>query len=161
LFGGKNSENTADLLFQKGAGVMETMSSFSATSDHTLDAKNRIFIPLKFREKLGDTIYILRQRSDDGNCLHIYTKEAYEAKAKMYNEMEAKALTPEELESATRTARRFFFFIDDVPFDSKGRITLKPLQLEHAGIEKDAVIIGMGDQFEIWSRANWEKYMGF
>ena len=79
----------------------------------------------------------------------------------MYNEMESKALTQEELEEATKTARRFFFFVDDVPLDSKGRITLKPIQLAHAGIEKDAVIIGMGGQFEIWSRANWEKFMGY
>ncbi len=140
---------------------MDETSSFSATSEHTLDAKNRMFIPLKFRENLGDTIYILRHRTSDGNCLHIYTKEDYEAKAKMYNEMESKALIPEELEEATRIARRFFAFIDDVPLDSKGRITLKPLQLAHAGIEKDAVIIGMGGQFEIWSKANWEKMMGF
>ncbi len=140
---------------------MDEISSFSSTSEHTLDAKNRMFIPLKFRENLGDTIYILRQRSEDGNCLHIYTKEDYEKKAKMYNEMESKALTQEELEEATKTARRFFFFVDDVPLDSKGRITLKPIQLAHAGIEKDAVIIGMGGQFEIWSRANWEKFMGY
>ena len=134
-------------------------SGFSSTSEHTLDAKNRIFIPTKFRENLGDTIYVLRHRTSDGNCLRLYTKEEYMTKAAKYNNLEADALEPEELDKATKTARKFFAFIDDNQVDSKGRMTLKPSQLAHAGIDKEAIIIGMGNQVEIWSRANWEAYM--
>lgn len=137
-----------------------TELGFSATSEHTLDAKNRIFIPMKFRENLGETIYVLRQRTSDGNCLRLYTKEEFMIKAEKYNNLEADALEVEDLDKATKTARRFFAFIDDNQVDSKGRMTLKPSQLAHAGIDKEAIIIGIGNQVEIWSKANWEAYMG-
>lgn len=140
---------------------MDTNKGFASTSQHGLDAKNRIFIPVKFREALGETIYVLRQRTSDGPCLRLYTQEQYTAKAARYNAMEEEALTQEELDKVTRISRNFFAFIDDLSVDKQGRITLNALQLEHAGIDKEAVIIGMGNQVEIWSKSNWEKYMGY
>ena len=43
----------------------------------------------------------------------------------------------------------------DVELDSSGRVTLPPPLLAHAGIEKDAVVAGVGDHLEVWGRERW------
>ncbi len=50
---------------------------------------------------------------------------------------------------------------DDVELDKQGRILLKANWLNHASIEKDAIVAGVGNRVEIWSKEKWEEATTF
>ena len=114
---------------------------------HTLDAKNRIFIPAKMREDLGEHFYITRQMNEA--CLGVYTREEIDAISEKISKLP---------DSKVSKLRKFFFsqMLDAYP-DSNGRIGLPPALIEHAHIDKTAVIVGVGNHVEIWSEELWTK----
>lgn len=110
---------------------------FNFTYNHTLDAKNRIIIPAKFREQLGDEFVIFKGPE---KCLYVYDKETFEQVSRQF------------INHSNRTVQRSFFSqVIDVSADKQGRVTLFADQLEHAGIVKDVVTIGAGQRIEIWA----------
>jgi MraZ protein len=43
----------------------------------------------------------------------------------------------------------------EIDLDASGRVTLPPPLLEHAAIEKEVVVVGVGDHLEVWGRERW------
>jgi hypothetical protein len=43
----------------------------------------------------------------------------------------------------------------EVELDGSGRVTLPPPLLAHAAIEKEVVVVGVGDHLEVWGRERW------
>ena len=125
--------------------------AFNGTFDHTLDVKNRLTVPSKFRAALSGSVFVVRGAEP---CLSVYPEAHYQA----LTDESLKGLAP--LSPQYRELRRLFNSrADDVELDGAGRIALKAKQLEHAGISgRDAVITGAGDCLEIWDRATWESY---
>lgn len=114
---------------------------------HTLDAKNRIFIPAKYRDALGEAFYITRKMNKA--CLAIYTEEAMEEIGEKVNQIP---------DSYAAEIKEFLFSkCVIVSSDSNGRIVIPPELLRHAGIEKNAVIIGAGNHLQIWSDVAWAE----
>ena len=104
---------------------------------HSIDAKNRLFVPAKFREALGEEFYIFK---GPDHCLYVYDKERYEVVAEQFKN------------TTDRAAQRAFFGnTAEVNPDKQGRVTLTPELLEFAGITKEAVIVGAGGRIEIWN----------
>lgn len=117
--------------------------SFSGLYFHSLDVKNRLFIPVKFRDRLGEE-FVLFKGPD--KCLYIYDKERFEEIGEQF------------VNSPDRAAQRAFFSqAAEVTPDKQGRVTLTPEQLAHAGISKDAVFVGAGKRIEVWSPENYEN----
>lgn len=115
---------------------------------HSLDTKNRITIPSKFRSLLGD-MFIMNKGWD--NSLNIFTLEAWKTFEERVKNM------PKSEELARRFARIFFGGAVECEPDSAGRV-LVPLNMrEYAGIKRDIVILGVSDRVEIWSKENFEK----
>ena len=113
---------------------------------HNLDAKNRIFVPAKLREELGETFIIAKATREP--CLKMYSQEGWkEYLAPLLND--AKKLAEKKL--ADRIVRYLHASMVQVTPDSQGRVILTPGLLEYAGIEKEAVIVGGGDFAVIWS----------
>ena len=116
---------------------------------HSLDAKNRIIIPSKFREQLVDT-FILTLAID--NCLAIYAKKQFED---LVNKIA-------KLPSAAKNVRKYMHLItakaNEVSLDKMGRIQLPNLLKENVGIIKDCAIIGVNDHIEIWDKDKWLNY---
>ena len=119
---------------------------FVGEYNHTLDTKNRVFIPSKIREQLGETFYITRKM--DKECLAIYPE------AEM-------ALITEKLnqfpDSEVGDIKRFLYSksICASP-DSNGRVVLPPQILSYAQIEKNVVIVGVGNHVQIWAEHLWK-----
>ena len=113
---------------------------------HTLDSKNRVFIPAKHRDILGVNFMIT---CGTDHCLSVYSMEEWEKYTKKIEELPA------------TQARAFIRFIYSnaqmAQPDAQGRVLLTPEQVAYAGIVKDAVIIGSGNHAEIWSAENWQK----
>ena len=114
---------------------------------HTLDDKNRIRLPAKFREKLGNE-YILMPGTD--GCISLYSADAEELFIKAVTELgEFSAYNAETIRSLSEMAAT-------VEADSQGRFMLPSELLELAHIDKDVRIIGVMNRVEIWSE---ERYI--
>ena len=115
---------------------------FTSSYNHTIDAKNRVFIPAKFREKLGDEIVI--SQSVREHCLKICSVAEWE-----------KYLEP--IKKLDRAQSEYVLRIMNgsslsLPLDSTGRVQLTADLIAYAGLEnKQVVIVGCGDYAEIWS----------
>ena len=114
---------------------------------HTLDAKNRIFIPTKLRDDLGDHFYITRKMNK--SCLAVYST------VEMDRICEQIAQFPD---SEVSEIKEFLFSktIYVTP-DSNGRVVLPPNILEYAKIDRNAVIVGAGNHLQIWSDILWAE----
>lgn len=117
---------------------------FANNYDHTLDSKNRLFIPAKFRAELGESFYLYYD--GNGSCIAIFSNEIYEQKSQ------------EVLESKDADWERFFFSnIISVEPDKQGRITLKASICEDIGLKKDVKIAGVGSRVEIWDAEKFKE----
>lgn len=113
---------------------------------HALDAKGRVNFPVRIREALGERFIITRGL--DG-CLFVYSVEGWA-------ELEAK-LSALPM-SKSRDIKRFFFAsATEVEPDKQGRILIPQNLREHAGLDKDIVIIGVSERAEIWNSAYWSE----
>lgn len=120
---------------------------FMGEYNHTIDAKGRLTIPSKFREQLGDGFIVTKGL--DG-CLFVFDKGEWE-------KFEEKLTTLPMTSSEARTFVRFFIAgAAFVEVDKMGRILLPPSLRTHAGISKDAVLLGVASRIEIWSKERWD-----
>jgi MraZ protein len=133
-----------------GAGAV-----FTGDSTHTLDPKNRVFVPKRFQEQLGRNAAGLQvavlTRGFEG-CLFLFSEDGYRA---VLQRMTTQPFGGEQL----RTMQRLFFSnVHETPVDSSGRVLLPEKLRKYAGIDKEVVMVGVADRAEIWDRARWEKF---
>lgn len=123
---------------------------FIGTYQHTLDSKNRLIIPAKFRKQLGDAFVVTKWME---HSLHAFTLEGWEL---FSNQIKKLPMT----NSDARRFKRFVFSgAVEAEFDKQGRISLPRTLRQYAEIEKDVVIFGTGDDsFEIWGAEQWASY---
>ena len=121
---------------------------FRGEYSHTVDAKGRLIIPLKFREQLGEECIVTRGL--DG-CLFIFESgewEAYEEKLR-------------KLPMTNKNARSFVRVLSGgatpCEFDKQGRILLPATLRKFAGIEKDVILAGLPNRIEVWSEQKWNE----
>lgn len=122
---------------------------FIGEYQHSLDSKNRIIVPAKLREGLGNKFVITKGL--DG-CLYAYPLEEWRV-------LEDKLKTLPFTNKDARTFVRFFFSgACEVELDKQFRGLIPQNLKEYAKIEKDIVSIGVLSRVEIWSREMWDKY---
>ena len=109
---------------------------------HTLDTKNRVFFPAKFREELGSPIVIT---INVDKCLSAYSESEWEnfvAKLESYPK------------SQVKTVKRIFCGnARKVNPDAQGRVMIDKELLQFAGIEDSVTFVGCGDCVELWAEA--------
>ncbi|WP_313126627.1 division/cell wall cluster transcriptional repressor MraZ [Proteiniclasticum ruminis] len=116
---------------------------------HGMDKKNRIIIPAKLRDGLGDT-FIMTKGLD--SCLYIYPKSEWEVFEK---KLKALPMTDKNV----RAFVRFFFSgANEMEPDKMGRVLIPQSLLSYAGIEGEVVSVGMMDRVEVWSKEKWTAY---
>lgn len=116
---------------------------------YNLDDKNRIFIPTDFKNEIGSQLIINRGIE---SCLYIYTIDEW---SKIVNKLNNLSFTKKKNREFNRMFMSGAFKKD---LDSKGRIILDKVLLEHSLLDKECVIIGVGERIEIWSKNEWNKY---
>jgi MraZ protein len=123
--------------------------AFRGHFEHSLDAKNRLSIPTRFRTAFSSGTVLAKTPEP---CVAIWTPETNEA----IIERALGGLNP--MGSEYRKASRFFQGNSfEVELDASGRVTLPPPLLTHAGIEKEVVVVGVGDHLEVWARQRWQE----
>lgn len=116
--------------------------------EHSVDAKGRVFVPAKLREKLGET-FIAAAVLD--RCVSLYSMEEWDA---LLEKMTAGSMvdTRKLLRVVTSSA-------EDVTPDAQGRILLNKKLIARAGLDKKALIIGCGRRVEIWNPDHYDEDM--
>ena len=120
---------------------------FMGEFNHSIDPKNRVIVPAKFREGLGENFVV--SAGLDG-CLYMWT----------YADWESFVTKLEELPYTrdTRELQRFFSQnAAELEFDKQGRIIIPQELKSYAGIEKELVTMGAMSKVEVWSKAVWEN----
>jgi MraZ protein len=116
----------------------------------SLDAKGRLAVPTRYREALarqcnGQLVLTV----DRDHCLLLYPLPEWE-------EIERKLVKlPSFNPQARRLQRLLIGHATECELDAAGRILLPPPLREFAGLDKDVVMIGQGNKFEIWSESAW------
>ena len=124
---------------------------FRGSSFHTIDSKGRIIVPARFREAIrsggGDRVMLSRM----DKCLVAYTMAEW-------SKIENRILTMAEKSETMRRFRRIFIGgAFDCPCDKQERILIPSNLREYARFNKEIVLVGVLDHFEIWSRENWDN----
>jgi len=124
--------------------------AFHGTFEHTLDAKNRLTVPSKLRAAFSEGAFLVKAAD---RCISLYPSSTYSSLV----DTALSGMNP--LSSQARELNRYFRSnAHAVELDSAGRVMLSPRQLEHAGIERDVVVIGAGDCLELWDPSAWTAY---
>lgn len=121
--------------------------AFRGHFDHSLDAKNRLSIPARFRTAFVGGVVLAK---DPEPCVAAWPPETHEA----IIERALSGLNP--MGAQYRKLSRFYQGNSfDLELDAAGRVTLPPPLVQHAGIDKDVVVVGVGDHLEVWGRERW------
>lgn len=122
---------------------------FIGEYNHGVDSKNRIIIPSKFREELGES-FILTKGLD--NCLYIYPMEEWKILEEKLRKL------PLTNKDARAFVRFFFSGANEISIDKQGRALIPQNLMKYANINKEIVSIGVATRIEIWSKEKWEEY---
>ena len=128
------------------------MQNFLGIYQYSIDAKNRLAVPAKFRQSLGKENGLVLAQGLEG-CLNLYTAQSWQ---KLNERLETVPLKNKMDQRAFK--RMLFASACEIEFDEEGRVLIPQNLVEYANLTGDAVIIGMGEKIEIWAKALWEKY---
>jgi MraZ protein len=121
---------------------------FLGRFSHNLDAKGRLAIPAKFRSELAEGVVVTRGID---RCLSVYPLAAWQTLAEKVS-----ALSISDPDA--RQFKRMVFAEEmDETLDTQGRIVLPPELRRYAGIDREAVVVGMNTYVEIWEPGRWEN----
>jgi MraZ protein len=117
--------------------------------DHTIDDKNRLTLPAKFRQAFADGVFVTRVL--DG-CLFAYRREDWDRL------VQSRLAPLDPLSPETRRLQRFFYAgASESELDKQGRVMIPAQLIEHAKLGREVVVAGVNDRLEIWDRAAWRK----
>jgi MraZ protein len=117
---------------------------------HTLDDKGRLTIPSAWRHAHTEGDVFLATPHPDGYVAVLPPGEV----DNLYAKISAMKLSDAE---AQAFSARFFSRTQSFSFDKTGRVGLTTELLQHAGVEKDAVLVGTLTKFNLYSPARWQK----
>jgi MraZ protein len=125
---------------------------FRGANKLTLDAKGRMVMPTRYRERLqercGGKLVIT---VDKEQCLLIYPLPDWE-------EIERKLMRLPTLNAHARRLQRLMVgHATDTDLDAHGRLLLPPNLREFGLLKRDAMLIGQGVRFELWDETRWNE----
>jgi len=124
--------------------------AFRGLYEHSLDSKDRLTVPSRFRASLADGI-VLSKGFDP--CVWVHTTGEFE-------QLSDRFLSPHSPfgRDARRLRRRFHGGSFDEKLDSAGRIRVPKPLIEHARLDGPCVVIGAGECLQIWDRKAWAEF---
>ena len=113
---------------------------------HALDAKGRLAVPARYREALAEGVVLTRGID---RCLSLYPMAAWLPLA------EKVAALPITDPDARNFRRIVFAEAADLALDAQGRILVPPELRRYAGLEREALVVGVHSHLEVWSPDGW------
>lgn len=122
---------------------------FMGEYEHSVDEKGRLIIPARFREELGLRFVVTRGLD---KCLFVFPLTEW---AKLEEKLRNLPLGKGEARAFVRT---LLSGATESELDRQGRVMIPANLRAYAGLDKDAVVIGVSSRVELWAKAEWEKY---
>lgn len=120
---------------------------FLGRYNHTLDAKGRLAIPARFRDAVAEGLVLTRGID---RCLALYPMAAWRPLAEKVSAL------PISDPDARNFRRMVFAEAADLTLDAQGRILIPPELRRYAGLEREALVVGVDTAIEIWSPERWQ-----
>jgi MraZ protein len=120
---------------------------FLGEYQYKVDAKGRVPLPPKYRERLKDGLVLT---AGPETCIVAYPSSEWE---KIAANLTGGPMLPNKLR---RLHRALFASAYDLETDGQGRIALPQLLRDHAGIRDDVIIAGANTYFELWNIEQWQ-----
>lgn len=117
--------------------------------EHTIDTKNRMALPAKFRGELGDSVIIT---SGVDGCLSVFTQESWKEESSRWNNSTIASVEERSV------ARVMLGNAAEVSLDKLGRILLPDYLKKIADLDKNVIICGLLNRLEIWDKTRWQEY---
>ena len=122
---------------------------FLGETRYQIDGKGRVRVTPKYRDDLGRICYVT---ISSDSCLCLYSQAGFEEYMKKLN-----GIPTHDLE-ARQIIRKILSCAEEITIDDQGRFILSKKLQDYAGINKNIVMIGTGDNIEIWAEESWDKY---
>jgi MraZ protein len=125
-------------------------TSFTGQADYTLDAKNRLTVPARYRDRFSDGVVVAK---DIEACVAIWSVAGYA-------EFCEQALGGANPMGAQARKVRAFLAANAIQgeLDGAGRIALQPFLMEHGTLDREVTVAGVGDHLQVWNRHGWTTY---
>ena len=120
---------------------------FVGRFEHSLDEKGRLVLPSSYRQHFAERGFLTQYQ----RCLGLWTAEGFDEVTQRLREKFREGLAPNS------ALRAFASNAVEVNVDKQGRISIPEWLREKAGLERDAVIVGVLDRVEIWSADRWRQ----
>jgi MraZ protein len=118
---------------------------------HTIDDKNRLSLPAKFRRETGKKVIIT---SGLDSCLFIFTVDSWEEITKRLSSSDSSMLSAD-----VRSFNRYLLGgAVEIEVDSLGRMLIPEFLVNRAKLGKNVVIVGVRERAEIWDEKRWDAY---
>ena len=115
---------------------------------HSIDDKNRLAIPARFRHDVAEGLYLTKGVD---RCLYALTPDGWNRLA------ERIAALPSMQTGARQLQRHFFAGAVHVVPDKLGRILIPQNLKGYAQLDGEVVVAGVHSRIELWSRAAWDE----
>jgi MraZ protein len=119
---------------------------FVGKVDYQLDDRKRIPIPPLYRGAFDTGGYL---STGNDPCIVLHTQESFQKTAEIIEAI------PAETKEGDDARRDFYGNVWVAQKDAQGRITLRDEFIQHAGITRDVLVVGVGEKLEIWDRATY------
>ena len=116
---------------------------------HNLDDKNRLIIPSKFRYELGSKFIVTRGIE---KCLFVYPVDEWNKIIEKLNTL------PFTNKDARTFMRMFLSGATECKLDNNGRVQITGPLMNYASLNKECVVIGVGDRLEIWDQDMFNNF---
>ena len=127
---------------------------FRGVAQLSLDSKGRLAVPSRYREALlvrcAGRLVIT---ADFDKCLLIYPLPDWEP-------IQQQLMSKSSLNPRIRDLQRQLVgYAEDIEMDAAGRLLVSPALREFAALEKNVVLAGQGNKFELWDKQKWEQVL--
>ncbi len=124
--------------------------SFRGSYNLSIDVKGRIAIPTRFRDEInqlssGELVITF----DPDGCLFIYTTPQWDVHQRELEKL------PNLNAKARMICRNYIGNAADCEMDSQGRVLIPANLRNMSGLDKKAMLVGLGKKFELWDEDKW------
>ena len=124
--------------------------AFRGHYEHSLDSKDRLTVPARFRAALSEGIVLVAGLDP---CVELYTPRGYEDFSQRF------LADLNRLGKRGRMMyRRFNASAQDESLDSAGRVRVPRHLIEHAGLDGPCMVVGVADHLEVWNPERWSEH---